>query len=194
MTQWLFLIFLPNENSWNKYICRSDLYKRKRLVYPGREELRLATHMNILFADPLYLQMTWVTLNCKSRFTSLKQCLRQQLDRRGKYLFPLLCILFTHLLTGSMLTSSSLSRTSRPPRRPPPRSPRWSAPSPLWWGRWGSPTRSPSGPTSSARGQSQVSLKVHCQLVYKWWLDYVLRLWSQMKRKNLPNWALKEIC
>ena len=51
--------------------------------------------MNILFADPLYLQMTRVTLNCKSRFTSLRQCLRQQLDRRGKhYSFTLLsCIL-----------------------------------------------------------------------------------------------------
>ena len=45
--------------------------------------------MNILFADPLYLQMTWVTLNCKSRFTNSRPCLKQQLDRRGN-IHPLL--------------------------------------------------------------------------------------------------------
>ena len=151
--------------------------------------------MNILFSDPLYLQMTWVTLNCKSRFTNSKPCLRQQLDRQGKHNHhpSYLDFLYPPHSQGSMLTSSWPSRTSLPLRRPPPRSPRWRDPSLRSWGRSGSQTRLPSGLTSSAREQRQVSpLFGKVVNVYKWWPDHVLRLWRLMKLKNLPNWAFEQ--
>ena len=148
---------------------------------------------NILFADPLYLQMTWVTLNCKSRFTSLRQCLRQQLGLRGIKIN--IHSRSQHSLDshspGLMLTNSSLLRTSPPLRRPPPSpSLNLSAPSPPSWGRWGLLTRSQSGPTSSARGQSQVSLENELCVLVLHMMTLFYRLWRSMKQKNLPSWKL----
>ena len=110
---------------------------------------------------------------------------------KNKHPFTLSAFSLLSHSPGLMLTNSSLLRTSPPLRRPPPRpSPSLSAPSPPSWGRWGLLTRSQSGPTSSARGQSQVSLENELCVLVLHMMTLFYRLWRSMKQKNLPSWKL----